>query len=80
LAGKGQGPSPPVVIPAKAGIQGRKIGPVALDPRFRGGDGRREDELYAAFSAVFRWRMLSLFSWPQAAMMSRPRGVRTGLA
>ena len=23
---------------------------------------------------------LALFSWPQAAMMSRPRGVRTGLA
>jgi len=24
--------------------------------------------------------MLALLSWPQAAMMSRPRGVRTGLA
>jgi hypothetical protein len=26
------------VIPAKAGIQDRKIGAVALDPRLRGGD------------------------------------------
>jgi hypothetical protein len=26
------------VIPAKAGIQGRKVSAVALDPRFRGGD------------------------------------------
>ena len=30
--------------------------------------------------ALARCFMLALFSWPQAAMMSRPRGVRTGLA
>ena len=27
-----------MVIPAYAGIQGRKVRAVALDPRFRGGD------------------------------------------
>ena len=32
----------------------------------------------AAGLARLRSRTLSLFSWPQAAMMSWPRGVRTG--
>jgi len=31
-------------------------------------------------TALARSFSLALLSWPQAAMMSRPRGVRTGLA
>ncbi len=30
--------------------------------------------------ALARCFTLALLSWPQAAMMSRPRGLRTGLA
>ena len=37
-----------------------------------------EDDLVDKIVAVMR--RLALFSWPQAAMMSSPRGVRTGLA
>src|SRR5215213_130157 len=31
-----------------------------------------------AASRLFRLRSAAVFSWPQAASMSRPRGVRTG--
>jgi len=42
---------------------------------------RIRDQCAAAASrTLLRSRMLSLFSWPQAAMMSSPRGVRTGEA
>ena len=34
----------------------------------------------SASRSFFVSRSVSLFSWPQAAKMSRPRGVRTGLA
>lgn len=34
----------------------------------------------AAIRSFFRSRSLADFSWPQAARMSRPRGVRTGEA
>jgi len=34
----------------------------------------------SAIASLARCFTLSLFSWPQAAMMSRPRGVRIGEA
>ena len=42
--------------------------------------GRLSYSASAANRARARSFSVSLFNWPQAARMSRPRGVRTGLA
>ncbi len=41
---------------------------------------RRSPASYATTARPFRARSVALFSWPQAAMISSPRGVRIGLA
>jgi len=40
----------------------------------------RSPASYATAARLFRARSVALFSWPQAAMISSPRGVRIGLA
>ncbi len=40
----------------------------------------RSPACYATAARPFRARSVALFSWPQAAMISSPRGVRIGLA
>jgi hypothetical protein len=58
----------------------------APSPMLRTGEGNEIHErpitaqVYPATLSLARTFMLSLLSCPQAAMMSRPRGVRTGLA
>ena len=62
-------PAPPVTTPACGGTGALKTrGPVPI--------------FYSSSASRARARSfsVSLFSWPQAARMSRPRGVRTGLA
>ena len=66
-----------LAAPTGSGLRDRRNrARVALQPGIFCNSAERS----SAKRAEARSLTLSLFSWPQAAMMSRPRGVRTGEA
>jgi hypothetical protein len=70
---------------ACAFFQGNKAHPLPGIGRGKATSARRLHRArcpasYATTTRLFRARSVALFSWPQAAMISSPRGVRIGLA
>ena len=70
---------------ACAFFQGNKAHPLPGIGKGKAASARRlyrgrSPASYATAARLFRARSVALFSWPQAAMISSPRGVRIGLA
>ena len=66
-------------------LQGNKAHPLHVIGKGKAASARRLHRArcparYATTARLFRARSVALFSWPQAAMISSPRGVRIGLA
>jgi hypothetical protein len=66
-------------------FQGDKAHPLHVIGKGKAASARRlyrgrSPARYATTARLFRARSVALFSWPQAAMISSPRGVRIGLA